>query len=323
MNFNDLGDGRVEGFALVKAVEKKTSSKGDTYLDFTLGDKSGEINGKLWRYSPAEHGEYFVNDIVKVRGTVSQYAGADQLRIEKIRTTYEADNVSFEDLVKSADYSSEEMFDILIDIANNFTDGELKLLVTTVYNDYKEKLMYWPAAFKLHHAMRGGLLLHTLSIVRLCEAVSKIYSFVDSDLLIAGAMLHDISKIDEFSVEGESGIVSAYSIKGNLLGHLTMGAEKIGEYAKKLSISEETATLVKHMILSHHGLPEFGAAVRPMIIEAEILSELDLMDARLFEMKDALQGVEKGEFTHQIWALDNKKLYNHQRTDLENKTKLI
>lgn len=322
MNFTTLDDGRVDGFLLVKAVEKKTSAKGDTYLDFTLGDKTGEINGKLWRYSPSEHGEYKANDIVKIRGTVSQYNGADQLRIERIRVAIPADNVNIEDLVRSAAYSADEMFNELISVANGFSDGELKSIVTAIYEDYKSKLLYWPAAYKLHHAVRGGLLLHTLSIVKLCEGVCNIYPFIDRDLLIAGAMLHDISKIDEFVVE-DTGVASSYSVSGNLLGHLTMGAEKVADYAIKLNISEKTSMLLRHMILSHHGVPEYGAAVMPMFIEAEILSELDLMDSRIYEMRDALMSVEPDGFSHPVWAMENRKLYNHQRTDLSEETKLF
>ncbi|MCQ2455633.1 MAG: HD domain-containing protein [Clostridia bacterium] len=322
MNFTQLDDGRVDGFAIVKSVDKKTSSKGDTYLDFTLGDNSGEINAKLWRYVPQEHGEYEVNNIVKIRGTVSTYNGADQLRIERIRTACADDGVLIDDLVKSAAYSSEEMYKEALNFINEFQDAELKALVFEIYSDYKEKLLYWPAAYKLHHAIRGGLLLHTLSIVKLCKNVCDIYPFVDKDLLIAGALLHDIAKIDEFDV-AETGIANGYSLKGNLLGHLTMGAEKIDAYAKKLGTSEKTTTLLKHMILSHHGIPEYGACVKPMTIEAEILSELDLLDSRIYEMKDALLGVGEDGFSHPVWALDNRKLFNHQRTELSEDIKLF
>ena len=143
---------------------------------------------------PAEHGEYKVNDIVKIRGTITQYNGADQLRIERIRTTVDSDDIKMEDLVRTAAYSSEQMFDELLGIASAFKDSDLKLIVTTILNDNRNALLYWPAAFKLHHAMRGGLLMHTLSIVKLCEGVCKIYPFVDRELLISGAMLHDIAK---------------------------------------------------------------------------------------------------------------------------------
>ena len=323
MNFNAIDDnGRVEGFCLVKSVEKKTSSKGDVYLDFTLSDASGEINAKLWRYIPAEHGEYKAQDIVKVRGTISAYNGADQLRIERIRTAYEGDKVNISDLVRSVSYSGEQMFEELFSLADNFVDGELKKIVTAILCDSKEKLLYWPAAYKLHHAIRGGLLMHTLSIVRMCESVSDIYPFVDRELLISGAILHDIAKLDEFSV-GEVGIAEGYTVEGNLLGHIAMGAAKVDAYAEKLGLSRKTSVLLQHMILSHHGDPEFGAAVRPMFIEAEILSELDLLDSRIYEMREAVGSVKADEFSGRMWALNDRKLYNHNRKDLEEDIKLF
>lgn len=322
MNFKIDANGRVEGFCLVKSVEQKTSSKGDTYLDFTLSDTTGEINGKLWRYESSEHGEYKGNDIVKVRGTISVYNGADQLRIERIRHAMESDNVRIEDFVRSTSYSSEQMYDEIIRLANDFKDDELKRLVVAVYNDHREALLYWPAAFKLHHALRGGLLMHTLSIIRLAQRICEVYPFVDRDLLLAGAMLHDISKIEEFQVN-DTGLVEEYSIEGNLLGHLAMGATKIDKYADKLGISRKTSILVQHMILSHHGEPDFGAAVRPMFIEAELLSELDLMDSRIYEMYEAINQTTSNEFTQRIWALDNRKLYNHARDNTEKEVKLF
>ena len=323
MNFTPVDNsGRVDGFCLVKSVEVKTSSKGDTYLDFTLGDSTGEINGKLWRYSVAEHGEYKANDIVKIRGTISQYNGADQLRIERIRPTIESDNVHIENFVRTSGYSSEQMYNELMNIANGFTDNNLKLIVTTMLADNRENLLFCPAAFKLHHALRGGLLMHTLSIVRLCEGVCGVYPFIDRELLLAGAMLHDISKIDEFDVN-EAGIADGYTIEGNLLGHIAMGATKIDKYAEKLGIDRRVSVLLQHMILSHHGEPEFGAAVRPMFIEAEVLSELDLMDARIYEMREAVQGAGPNDFSNRVWALDNRKLFNHTRSDLELDPKLF
>ena len=323
MNFTPVdNNGLVDGFCLIKSIDIKTSSKGDTYLDMTLGDNDGEINAKLWRYSKEVHGEYEANQIIKVRGTISQYNGSDQLRVEKIRIALESDGVKIDDFVQSADYTGEQMYNELICIVDSFKDEDLKRLVKKIYEANRLSMLYWPAAFKLHHALRGGLLMHILSIVRLAQSVCNIYPFVDSDLLISGAMLHDISKLEEFEV-GESGIASGYSVEGNLIGHLAMGAMMIRRYAQELGINEKTAMLVEHMILSHHGEPEFGAAVRPMFIEAEILSELDLIDSRIFEMREAVSSTKADDFTGRLWALDNRKLYNHGRMDLNEKVKLI
>lgn len=322
MNFTPIDNSeRVEGYCLIRAVEKKTGKNGE-YLDVTLCDSDGEINGKLWRYSAMEHGEYSVNEIVKVRGIIRPYNGVDQLNIERIRPVVEADNVSIDDFIKTADYSGEQMYNELFAIASGFADEDLKKIVTTILSDNRLKLLYWPAAFKLHHAIRGGLLMHTLSIVRLAQGVCKIYPFVDRELLLAGTILHDISKLEEFEVS-EAGVADGYSVEGNLLGHIAMGAVTISKYADRLGINSKTSMLLQHMILSHHGEPEFGAAVRPMFIEAELLSELDLMDSRVYEMKEAVSAAKDGDFSQRVWALDNRRLYNHSRTSLEEETKLF
>lgn len=323
MNFTPIDNkGLVEGFCLIKSVDKKTSSKGDYYLDITLSDSDGEINAKLWRYSEELYGEYNANDIVKIRGTISEYNGADQLRIERIRHAIEADNINPADFVKSADFSGEDMYNELLNIAENFTDNDLKLIVTEILKDNKLKLLYWPAAFKLHHAIRGGLLYHSLSIVRLAQNVCKVYKFVDCELLLSGAILHDIAKISEYEV-ADTGIATGYSTEGNLLGHLAMGAMVIEKYSEKLGISKKTSMLLQHMVLSHHGEPEFGAAVRPMFIEAELLSELDLMDARVYAMREALSSTNQEDFSAKIWSMENRKLYNHSRKDLNGEVNLF
>ena len=323
MNFTPIDNkGLAEGFCLIKSIEKKTSTKGDDYLDMMLGDSDGEINAKLWRYIPELHGEYTANQIVKVRGVISQYNGSDQLKIERIRHTTDEDNININDFVKTAGYTGEQMFNELYSLAQNFKDEELKAIVSAVLEDCRLTLLYWPAAFKLHHAIRGGLLLHTLSIVRLAEGVCKIYPFVDRELLISGAILHDIAKLSEFTVT-DAGIATGYSAEGNLLGHLAMGAMAVEKYANQLGISQKTAMLLEHMVLSHHGEPEYGACVRPMFIEAELLSELDLMDSRIYEMREAVGNTNAEDFSSRIWAMDNRKLYNHARTDIKNETKLF
>lgn len=315
MNFNiSEKGGYAEGFCMVKSAEKKTTAKGMVYLDIVLSDSSGEINGKIWDYNEAAYGEYTCGDIVKVRGLISQYNGADQIKIERIRKSADEDQVNVEDFVPSSEYSGERMFNQLYSIASSFGDKDISDIVIYIINKYKDKLLYWPAAFKLHHAIRGGLLYHTLSIVKLAQSLCKIYPFVDEDLLIAGSILHDIGKTDEFEVTS-AGIVSGYTNEGNLIGHLAKGAIIIEEAAKELNTPDNIKMLLQHMVLSHHGEPEFGAAVRPQFIEAELLSELDMMDARIYEMAEAVFATEKGGFSNRLWALDNRKLFNPGRMD--------
>lgn len=320
MDFSN--NGAQDAFLMVKTADRKVTQKGMPYLDLMLCDKTGEISAKLWDYHEEVQGVFEPGTIVKIRGTVSPYNGVDQLRIEKIRKALPSDGVDPSDFVPSADVSGEQLYSELMTVANNMVNDEIRKVVCDIYAEYKEKLIYWPAAFRLHHAIRGGLLYHTLSIVRLAQAVCRIYPSVNPDLLIGGAMLHDIAKTDEFIVN-DAGTASGYSLEGNLVGHLAKGAMIIGKACEKLGVSEETKLLLQHMVLSHHGEPEFGAAVRPMFLEAELLSELDLMDARVYELTDAIGNVAAGEYTNKMWALDNRKFYNHGRNEVDTKAKLI
>lgn len=317
MNFKEIGNnGLVEGFAVIKQCDKKMTKNGSYYLDLVLSDKDGEIFAKLWDYNEASHGQYDTDGFVKVRGVISQYNGHDQLKIERIRPVIESDNVDVSDYVKSADYTGEEMFAHLLSLVNAFKDEDLKKIVSYLLEENKEKLLYFPAAFRLHHAIRCGLLMHTASIVKLCESVCKVYPFVNRELLISGAILHDIAKTVEFDVK-ETGIASGYTVEGNLIGHLVMGAMMVKEAGQKLLIDKEKSMLLQHMIISHHGEPEFGAAVRPLFLEAELLSELDSMDAKVYEIMDAVSGIEKGEFTNRLWALDDRKFYKYNDAELK------
>lgn len=315
-------NGATDGFLMVKTADRKVTAKGMPYLDLTLSDKTGEINAKLWDYHEEVQGIFEAGTIVKVRGSVAPYNGVDQLRIEKIRKAIPSDGVDPSEFVPSADLSGEQLYNELIMIAQNLESDEIKSIVLEIYKEYKDKLIFWPAAFRLHHAIRGGLLYHTLSIVRLAQSVCRIYPSVNADLLIAGAMLHDIAKTDEFIVN-DAGTASGYSLEGNLVGHLAKGAMIIGTVAERLSTSEETKLLLQHMVLSHHGEPEFGAAVRPMFLEAELLSELDLMDSRIYELTEAIGNVATGEYTNKMWALDNRKFYNHGRNEVDTKAKIL
>ncbi len=322
MNFTPLNqNGLYEGFALITRSEKKVTAKGKDYLDLVLSDASGEISAKYWDYNEAAQGQFPAETLVKVRGTLSQYNGADQFRVERIRNATEGDNVNIADFVRSAAYDGEFMYRQLTEQVEAFSDDDLKRLVLHMLEENKEKLLIWPAAFKLHHAVRGGLLLHTLSIVRLCTGVCRVYPFVDADLLIAGAILHDIAKLSEFVV-GNAGIASGYTAEGNLIGHLVKGAMMIEEASKALDIPHDKAMLLQHMVLSHHGEPDFGAAVRPAFLEAELLSELDLMDARVYQIAEAISPLQAGAFSNRLWALENRKMYNHARGNMGKKVNL-
>ncbi len=316
MNSNSSND----NFWLIKTADKKVNVKGAAYLDMTVCNKDGEMNAKLWDYSELAHGVFAAGDLVKIRGSITVFNGNSQLRIDKIRKVNDNDGVDVSDFVPSAEYSGEMMLGLVMNIIASVKDEELRQLTYALVKDREKDILHWPAAFKLHHAIRGGLLYHTLSIIKLAQAVCMIYPSVDKDLLFCGAIVHDLCKIDEFDLSS-AGLVTGYSVKGELIGHLVMGAVKVAQKAKELGISEEKSMLLQHMIISHHGEPDFGAAVRPMFLEAEILSQLDKLDATIYEITSAVSEVETGEFTARQWALDNRKLYNHGRK--ESKPKAI
>ena len=314
--------GLVEGFGLVKSCDKKSAKNGTFYLDILLSDNEGDVYAKMWDYREDVVPMPVVNSVIKFRGSLQQYNGNDQLIIQRIRPTDVNDNINMADFVKSADCDGSEMLDVIVRLVASFNDEEIKNVVLSMLSDNKEQLLTFPAAEKLHHAMTGGLLYHTLSIVRLAECVCSIYPSIDRELLLAGAILHDIAKLREYSLS-PAGTVDGHTLEGMLLGHLVMGAEDVGRKCDELGVTPEKKYLLQHMLISHHGKLEFGAAVRPAFIEAEILSQLDLLDANIYVMADAVKDVEQGVFSGRLWMLDNRKLYNHGRVDVEPKANIM
>lgn len=316
MNYIPVGqrDDTYDLFALVKRIEVKTSSKGQKYMDLTLGDKDGDIDAKYWDYQEGVTPMFEVNSIVKVRGQLQEFRGAPQFRVSHIRATIPSDNVRPQDYIAMAEFQPEAMYRAILALTDNFKDRDLADLLKAVFEKYKKELLLYPAAVRLHHAMQGGLLYHTLSILRLCQQVAKLYPTVDEDLLITGAALHDIGKIVEMDAN-ELGLASQYTTEGNLLGHLVVGAMMVRDVAKELGTPEEKTVLVEHMLLSHHGKPEFGAAVPPKFLEAIILSKLDELDATIYEVCDTYTNVGAGEFSSRLWNFDNIALYNPGRVE--------
>ena len=158
----------------------------------------------------------------------------------------------------------------------------------------------------------SGLLMHTLNMLRLADFLAMQYAdTVDRSLLLAGTLLHDFGKEQEFTFS-DLGLVTDYSTKGQLLGHLVMGAQEVGEAAAQLGIPEEKSVLLQHLLLSHHGEPQFGAAVLPQCAEAELLSLIDQIDSRMEIYREVLAPLKAGEFSQRVFALDNRRVYKHQ-----------
>ncbi|MDO4567913.1 MAG: HD domain-containing protein [Clostridia bacterium] len=307
-------ENQVEGFCVVKAAQVRSNVKGADYLDMTLFDADGEVNAKLWDYDVSTHGTFQPQDLIKVRGTVTLYRDQEQLRVERIRKATPADKVDLSELIPCAPQDSDAMYAEVWAYTELMRNDELKRISQHLLDRYNYALRFFPAALRLHHAVRGGLLFHTLTMLHvakdLCATYGALYPALNADLVYAGIILHDIAKISELEVS-DLGIASGYTAEGELLGHISIGVNLVGEAARELSISLDTCMLLQHIILSHHTKPEFGSPKCPMFPEAEIVSALDSLDAKLYEMYDGLNGVPTHGFSQRMWALDDRKLYNH------------
>lgn len=193
-------------------------------------------------------------------------------------------------------------------LAASMEDGDYRRLCTAVLERHREAFSVLPAAKSVHHAFLYGLLMHTLNMLRLADYLSGLYAeVIHRDLLLAGALLHDLGKLWEFRLS-PLGLVTEYSVPGDLCGHVYMGAREVENVGRELGLPQEKLTLLAHLILSHHGDPEYGAAVQPMCAEAELLSLIDRMDSRMEIYAEALPQAQPGRFTLRVPALD-KRIY--------------
>ncbi|MBF1161743.1 MAG: HD domain-containing protein, partial [[Eubacterium] sulci] len=239
---------------------------------------------------------------------VTEWNGMKQLRVLRIRKSTEADVLELSDFIKAAPEQPEDMYRFITDCANEIKDYDLRRLTTKLLVDNKDRLWYYPAASRNHHAEYAGLLWHMKRMIMSGKALCKIYDFLNEDLVVTGVIIHDMEKLNEIDAS-ENGIASGYSMKGQLLGHIVQGVTMIDELCKELGIDEEKAIVLEHMILTHHYEPEFGSPKKPMFPEAEILHYLDVMDARMFDMEEALDGVGPGGFSERVRVLDNRRIY--------------
>lgn len=306
-----LKDQRFEGFLLVRSAVQRVGGNGAKYLDMNLGDRTGEINAKVWdgNVVPPAAGT-----VVKVRGGTLEYNGRLQLRVERIRDALPSDGVEMALLTPCAPEPVEQMLGELIATAEGFSSVPLKAITLNLLKRFDEKLRYYPAAQCIHHAELGGLLHHTTGMLRTAKLITQAYPFLDKDLLYAGVILHDLCKTEEMD-SNQMGVVRDYSREGLLLGHLVLGVTRIQEAANELGLTGEPVLLLQHMMLSHHGEAEYGSPRKPMFPEAEVLHWIDLLDARMNEMQAAVGKVKPGAFSDKIWSLD-RRLYHARYNEL-------
>jgi 3'-5' exoribonuclease len=304
-----LGDA-FEGFYVLKAAQQKTSQNGKPFLNATLSDATGAMDAKVWDY-PGPLGAQDAGSVVRVRGTVGEFRGALQLTIERIRLADEHDEYDPADLVPVAPIDADAAMGELAALLSSLEDADYRAVAQALFEKHEAELRRIPAAKSVHHGFLGGLLMHTLNMMRLADFLARLYApTADRSLLLAGTFLHDLGKTREFCFS-PLGLVTDYSAEGELLGHLVLGAQEAAETARALGVPEEKSMLLQHLILSHHGDPEFGAAVVPQCAESELLALIDRIDSRMEIYRETLEELQPGDFSQRIFALE-KRVYKHE-----------
>lgn len=304
----ELGIGETFiGFLLVKSMTKRKTRNGAPFLAVTLGDKSGTISTMVWDAGSEEEDIFTEENVVAIKGNIEVYNGTVQLNLEKYRKAFEDDKYELSNLLESAPVSGDELRDMVMAEIEEIENETLQKITKEMYGKYYEEFKVYPAARSNHHAYVSGLAYHTYSMVQIAKGISKLYTTVSKDLLVAGIILHDLGKIKEYN-----GYISTdFTLEGKLKGHISIVSEEIKQTADELGLEGEDVLLLQHVVLAHHGKTEWGSPVRPQIIEAEILHQIDMMDATLDAHKGAMKGVVEGEFTERIFSLDNRSFYNH------------
>lgn len=310
-NIADLAlNERFSGFYILQSAEQRTSVNGKPFLNATLADKTGAINAKVWDYS-GPVGDKDAGAVVWASGTAGEYRGVTQATLDRIRLSVEADGVELRELVPAAPIDAEETLRGVYALVDSIADDDYRGICLEMLARHRDAFRAIPAAKSVHHGFLSGLLMHTATMLKIADFLANLYpDIVDRGLLLAGTLLHDFGKEREF-VLSPLGLASDYSVEGQLLGHLVICSEEVGALGCELGVPQEKTMLLQHLILSHHAQPEFGAAVRPACVEAELLGYVDMIDSRAEICREALTQTRIGEFTPRLFALDNRRIYHH------------
>ena len=289
---------------LVVSKEIRHKRTGEPFLSLHLADRTGEIEAKMWDNVPEVMDTFDRDDFVKVKGMLQVHQNRYQFTVHRLRRLEEHE-VDFADYFPCSDRHPDEMFAELHGIISNLANPHLRALLEAVFKDERLAALYKtaPAAKNIHHACRGGLIEHVLSVCALCRLAASHYKNVDLDLLLTGAILHDIGKIEELSYSRSFG----YSSEGQLLGHIIIGLRIIGSKIDQLAdFPRKLRTLVEHIVISHHGELEFGSPKVPIFQEALLLHHLDNLDSKMDAMRNALKRdrLAEGEFTAWVSSLE-------------------
>lgn len=303
----------VDLFLLIKGSAERKTKTGNAFLTMTLQDTSGEMHANRWGVTPEELEQFQPGTVVKVKGKREEYNGQPQLRIDKIRLAGEGEPSNPELYVKHAPINRADMIEKFNEVIFDITNPNMNRIVRFLLNKYNKDFFHAPAAKSNHHAFQGGLSYHTISMLEIAKTVANYYPNINRSLLYAGLVLHDLGKVMELS----GPTATEYTLEGQLIGHIVLVDQEITHACDELNIplDSEDVLALRHVILAHHGLLEYGSPVRPQIKEAEIIHYIDQIDAKINMMEDALDKTEPGDFTGKIWPLENRRFYKPSFTD--------
>ncbi len=301
--------GHFSGWLMVKSVETGVTNMSKQYLNITFQDVTGTLDARKWEVYPSDLAILIPGRVVDVEGDIFSYKGQMQMKVLTINDV-DQQNVIMEDFTQSSPLPLDFMKAELAADIKKIKNDDVRRIVDYLVKSHYEQYTTYPAAMSFHHAYFGGLLFHSLSICRMAEKVADNYTFLNRDYLIAGSLLHDIGKTIELS----GNVSTSYTNEGKLLGHINIGATLIDEAAEQLNIKGEVPLVLEHIILSHHGVPEFGSAVLPRIAEAYVVHELDDLDSRLNMLGDSLATIDGGEFSLKLPGFDGRTFYKIKGT---------
>lgn len=287
----------IQSSFVVADKQLRPTRTGSTFVTLRLVDKTGEVVGRIWENAEELEPSIPVGEAVAVTGRSETYKGELQLNIQQIRPL-DRSQVDATDFLPVCPLDPFVLFQQLKRMIATIKDSWLKRLMQAILEDrgLMDRFRRAPAAKSIHHAYLGGLLEHTVSVATLSALIAKHYPSLNRDLLIAGAILHDLGKIDEFTYD----LSIDYSNSGRLLGHMILGLEILDEKVRAIAgFPPEQAMILKHLILSHHGEYEFGAAKLPMTREAFVLHLADDMDAKVNNLTRIMEtsGSSDGQWT--------------------------
>ena len=298
----------IRGPLLVVNANKGVTNNGLAYMNVTLQDKTGTIEAKKWDINEVDAALLNIGNVVLIDGDVLNYRDNLQVKIRAISKVND-DEFDATRFTMASPIPLEELEKRLDSYVNSLKDKDIALLTKTLIGKYYKSYITYPAAVRNHHEFASGLLHHTVSMADLGEAIANLYPSVDRDMLIAGILLHDLGKTLELS----GPIIPKYTLEGKLIGHISITHAEIQKSIEALKIKSETATLLSHMVLSHHGKYEYGSPVLPLTREAYLLSVIDDLDAKMMILDKAYDQTPEGEFSTRIYAMDDRSFYKPKK----------